>query len=68
MLNRALNIPGFLRCVPENNDSHCPITLRFIIHSISMYYILILHCIFLTNFCDVDLYSYIIYMNYFFYI
>lgn len=40
VLNRALNIPGFSRCVPENNNLHCSIILRFLVHSVLMYYII----------------------------
>jgi len=53
MLNRALNIPGFLRCVPEKKKDdllYCLITLYAtycVNNSVLMYYVLIL---FLINF------------------
>jgi len=54
MLNRALNIPGFLRCVPEKKKRidllYCLLTLcatYYVNNSVLMYYVLIL---FLINF------------------
>lgn len=59
MLNRALNIPGFSRCVAEN-DLHCPMMLQFITHSVFQCIIQLILYIFSTNFCF-NLYSYIVY-------
>lgn len=48
MLNRALNIPGFSRCVPQN-DLYCPNNI--VIYCTFCFNVLHNLCIFLTNFC-----------------